>query len=92
MTNENFTNSVRRGIRFRELAIQLLYVVVVVVGGCCRETSSARASFSIEKPEKTERRDLQSYIKPALAYTKTTTLLKYLTLPFILLLLLLVMK
>lgn len=90
MTNENFTNSVRRGIRFRELAIQLLYVVVV--GGCCRETSSARASFSIEKPEKTERRDFQSYIKPALAYTKTTTLLKYLTLLFILLLLLLVMK
>jgi len=51
VTNENFTNSVRRGIRFRECAIQL-YVVVVVVGGCCRETSSARASFSIEKPEK----------------------------------------
>lgn len=76
MTNGNFTNSVRRGIRFRELAIQLLYVVVVVVGGCCRETSSARASFSIEKPEKkTERRDFQSYIKPALAYAKSTTLL-----------------
>lgn len=52
MTNENFTNSVRRGIRFRERAIQLYVVVVVVVGGCCRETSSARASFSIEKPEK----------------------------------------
>jgi len=87
--DENFTNRVRRGIRF---AIQLL--------GCCRrsnhrrrrsrETSSARASYSIGRPNG-EIRELT--FNPTLACAKRKTLLLlFIILLFILLLLLLVMK